>query len=103
MAEISNTGWFLFSFIPLGSGNPDKPNEMSMKCFQNTTSLENNMLLLNKAIASKGAKSAKNITSVSTDEKIFIMLLRRFTFHTSAELVFENQTSAKDLQDNANN
>lgn len=97
MAEISNTGWFLFSFIPLGSGNPEKPDSFSFKCFRNTATLENNMDMVRRAMKTSGAKSVKNLTSVTTDEKIFIVLLRRFSFHTSCELIYEEEPPRKDL------
>lgn len=97
MAEVSNTCWFLFSFIPLGSGDPDSPNKTQMTLFRNTATLENNMKLLKHAMKSTGAKDVKNITSVSTDEKILILLLRRFTFHTSAELLNEISSAKKDI------
>lgn len=93
MAEVSNTSWFLFSFIPIGSGDPDNPNKAQMTLFRNTSTLENNMKLLKHAMKQTGAKNVKNITSVSTDEKIFILLLRRFTFHTSAELLNDSTES----------
>ena len=86
---IENTGWFLFNFIPLGSGNPNDPNTCSCRFFQNTVKLENNMLLLENTCKTEGAKKAKNIVTYTTDEKVFLILLKRLSFHTTAELIDE--------------
>ena len=101
---VKNTGWYLFSLIPLGSGNPEKPNKVSFKCFRDTATIENNMKLLEYAIKENGASGVRNITSSVSDEKIFIILLKRFTIHTSAELVHDGQQQpSAEEKANANN
>lgn len=100
---VKNTGWYLFSLIPLGSGNPDKPNQVSFKCFRDTATIENNMKLLEYAIKESGASGVKNLTSFVSDEKILIILLKRFTIHTSAELVHDGQQPGAKEKDNAGN
>ena len=100
---VKNTGWYLFSLIPLGSGNPEKPNKVSFKCFRDTATIENNMRLLEYAIKENGASGVRNITSSVSDEKIFIILLKRFTIHTSAELVHDAQQPGAEGTANAGN
>ena len=100
---VKNTGWYLFSLIPIGSGNPEKPNKVSFKCFRDTATVENNMKLLEYAIKENGASGIRNITSFVTDEKIFVILLKRFTIHTSAELVHDGQQPSTEERAHANN
>ena len=78
--EIENTGWLLFKFIPLGSGDPAHPNESGCRLFQNTVVLQNNLDMLK-------AGRAVNLTSRKTDETIFVILLTRHAYHTSAVLL----------------
>jgi len=85
--EIENSGWFLLGFIPIASGNPDKPGSCSCKLFQNTVRLENNLKVLERKIREVGAGSAANLTSHWTDEAAFVILLKRRAFHTSAVLL----------------
>ena len=87
MVEIENTGWYLLDFIPLGSGDPDYPNDSTCRLFDDTVSLENNMRLLNWAVRRDGAKRAVDVTSHMTDEKVFIIFLKRLAYHTSARLI----------------
>lgn len=87
MVDITNTGWYLLNFIPLASGNPDAPNECSCRLFSQTTTLENNIRLLDWAATSRDAKEIKSVNSYWTDENVLIILLKRQTCHTSAELV----------------
>ena len=100
---VKNTGWYLFSLIPLGSGNPEKPNKASFRCFRDTATIENNMKLLEYAIKESGAGGVRNLTSFVSDEKIFVILLKRFTIHTSAELVHDGpQPNAEETVDENN-
>ena len=56
MVDIVNTGWYFLNFVPMASGNPDAPNECSCRILRQTTTLENNVKLLDRAIAEKGAR-----------------------------------------------
>lgn len=87
MVKAKNTSWFLLNVIPIGTGNPDKPNSVSFKLFSDNATIESNIKLLEHTIKKENALTVSNITSVVTDEKIFVMLLRRVTFNTSAELI----------------
>lgn len=85
--DVQNTGWYLFNFIPLGSGDHDAPNGFGCNIFQNSVSLENNMKILKKAMIAENAYKAENVVSRWTDEKVLFILLKRYACHTSAELI----------------
>ncbi len=85
--EIENTAWLLFKFIPLGSGDPSCPNETSCRLFRNTVTLQNNLDMLNSEMRRVKAGRVANLASRKTDETIFIILLTRHAYHTSAVLL----------------
>lgn len=85
--EIENSGWFLLGFIPIASGNPEKPDCCSCKIFRNTVNLENNYRVLERKAQDAGADSIANLTSHWTDESAFVILLKRRACHTSAVLL----------------
>lgn len=87
MVYIANSGWYLFNVIPIASGNPDCPNECDFKLFKQTTTMANNIKLLDWAVASAGAESYRTQTSYTTDENVLFILFKRHVLHTSAELV----------------
>ena len=95
MVDITNTGWFVFNIIPVACGNPNAPNEVSCRLFSNTTTLKNNMALLDYAATSEGACAMDNIVSYTTDESIFMILLKRHACHTSAELITDPFEAAR--------
>ena len=85
--EIENTGWSLLKCIPLGSGDPDEPNERSCRLFTNTVTLSNNVSLLRREMARVHATRVANLTSRKTEETILFILLTRNAYHTSAILL----------------
>ena len=85
--EIENTGWLLFKFIPLGSGDPLRPNEKTCRFFRKTMTLQNNLEMLEDEMERVGAKRVVNLVSHKTDESIFVLLLTRRAYHTSAVLL----------------
>jgi hypothetical protein len=89
VAVTENTGWYLFNFIPIASGDVSNPNGYTCSLFQNSVNLKNSMELLEYAMKKENAFSCKDIVSYSTDEKVFILLLKRLSYHTSAELIKE--------------
>ena len=86
MVDIENTGWYLFNFIPLASGDPSAPNHCRCRLFQRTVTLENNIRMLERIIREEGATGVKDLSSFTTDEHFFVMLLKRHAYHTSARL-----------------
>ena len=85
--EIENTGWLLFKCIPLGSGDPLRPNEKTCRFFRNTVTLQNNLEMLDNEMERVGAKRVENLVSRKTDESMFILLLTRRSYHSSAVLL----------------
>ena len=85
--EIENTAWLLFKFIPLGSGDPSHPNESGCQLFQNSVVLQNNLDMLEAEMKRVKASRVVNLTSHKTDETIFVILLTRHAYHTSAVLL----------------
>ena len=95
MVDVANTGWYLFNIIPLASGNPESPNECDFRLFQQTTTLENNIRMLDYAATERNASSVKDVSTYTSDECVFIILLKRHIIHTSAELVITEKDASK--------
>ena len=89
MVNIENSGWYLLNFIPIASGNPDRPNACTTRLFSKTVTLENNVKMLDKAIRDEGAVAVRDINSFTVDEHVLLMLLKRHAYHTSAQLLME--------------
>ena len=85
--EIENTGWLLFQFIPIGSGDPRYPNKNTCRLFQNTVTLQNNLNILNGEMERAGATRVANLSSRKTNESILFILFTRSAYHTSAVLL----------------
>ena len=85
--EIENTGWMLFQFIPIGSGNPRYPNKNTCRLFQNTVTLQNNLNILKSEMERTGATRLVNLNSRKTNESILFILFTRRAYHTSAVLL----------------
>ena len=84
---IENTGWTLFNVIPIGSGDPNRPDECSCRIFTNTTTLQNNLDMLEREMKRVGATRIVNLYSKTLDESIFFLLFTRTACHTSAVLL----------------
>jgi len=87
MIEVENTGWLLFNFIPIASGNPDNPGGHMCRLFQNTVTLDNNIELVNHAIRREQAVGVRDLVTYTSDEHVLVLLFKRISMHTSAELV----------------
>ena len=87
MVIIENTGWYLFNLIPVASGDPENPNGHTCRIFSDTVTLESNMKLLDYAMEQENAVGVRDLTSFTTEEYVLIILLKRYVYHTSAELI----------------
>ena len=87
VVEIENSVWLFLNFIPIASGNPERPNGNSCRFFRNTVNLENNMKVLNREMELEGVSSVANLTSRYADEKYLFFILARRACHTSAVLI----------------
>ena len=92
IVEIENSGWELFKFIPLASGNPQKPNRLSCRWFSNTVTLQNNLNLLEQEMKTRVATRFTNLTSRNSEESFLFILLTRNAYHTSAVLLKDANT-----------
>lgn len=90
MVDIENTCWMLLYCIPLASGEPNEPNEVLCRAFQNSATLENNMRMLDRARKESGATRVENLASRFSDTT-YLFLLNRYSCQTSAELVNDEQ------------
>jgi hypothetical protein len=91
--EIENSGWFLFTCIPITSGNPARPNSFSCRWFTNTVKLKNNIDVLHARMRERGVDEVANLTSHCENEKYLVFLLARRSYHTSAVLLAPTPTS----------
>ena len=96
MVNIENSGWYLLNFIPIASGNPARPNSCTTRLFSKTVTLENNVKMLDKVIRDEGAVAVRDINSFTIDEHVLLILLKRHSYHTSAQLLMkEDMADAK--------
>lgn len=84
---IQNNCCKLFGCLPLGSGDPDYPNEEVCSWFEDTLTLETNLTLLEQTMRKEGASGIRNLKSYRDDEQIIPLLLKRYMLNTSAEIV----------------
>lgn len=87
VVEISNACLLLLSFLPIASGDPQSPNSWGCTWFEDTTTVENQMRMLEAEASRIGATRAVDVTTLRTDESLFFFLLQREKIHTSAVLV----------------
>lgn len=85
--EIENSGWYLLSFIPIASGDFEKPNENTCRWFEDTVKVENNMRVLKNVMVCDRVNRVENLTSHRSDEKYLVFVLTRRAYHTSAVLL----------------
>ena len=95
MVVVENTGWYFLNFIPLASGNPERPNRCSCRLFRQTTTLESNMKMLEAEAARRGAVDIVNANSSWTDESVLFILFKRHMCQTSAELIIPTEEDLK--------
>ena len=93
MVDIENTGWYLFNFIPLASGNPSNPNSVSCRLFSRTVTLESNVKMLEDIMRREGATGVRNLNSYTTDEHVLVILFKRHAYHTSAQLILPGENT----------
>ena len=88
MLVVENSGWYLLNFIPIASGDVDRPNEsFAFKFFEQTTTLDNNMNMMAREMKLREFDSYKDLTTYTTDENVLIILFKRRAIHSSVELL----------------
>lgn len=84
---IENTGWTAFKVIPIASGDPQRPNKNTCRLFKDTTTLQNNLNMLDMEMKRVGASRIANLSSRTEDESLFLLLFTRTACRTSAVLL----------------
>ena len=84
---ITNSGGYLFRFIPILSGDPDYPNQEVCNWFDDTVTLKTNIRLLDEEVAKRKASGYRNLVSSTYDESVLLFLFKRKVLRTSAELI----------------
>ena len=92
IVEIENSGWEMFKFIPLGSGDTRYPNRLACRFFMDTVTLQNNLNLLEMEMKAKGVRRFTNLVSRNSEESFLFILLTRNAYHTSAVLLKDEDT-----------
>lgn len=95
VVEISNACLLLLSFLPIASGDPQSPNSWGSCWFKDTTTVANQMRMLEAEASRIGATRAVDMKTLRTDESLLLFLLQREKIHTSAVLVRDIPRPAK--------
>jgi len=85
--EIENSGWYLFTCLPIASGDFSRPDRVSCRWFTDTVKLENNLKILDGEMKRTHVTEVANLTSHRSDEKFLVFILSRRAYHTSAVLL----------------
>lgn len=88
LCDADNSCLLVCNVIPLFSGDPKYPNKNECIGFENTTTVSNNLVLINRERMRHKADALRDVTSFRTEEQVFFFLLKRSTLHTSAEFVY---------------
>ncbi len=91
MVNVKNSGWYLLNIIPIASGNPDRPNSIDFSFFHQTTTLENNVRMLDYAATERNAVDIADVSTFTSDESVFVILFKHHVIHTSAELILTHE------------
>lgn len=87
LVAVRNDCLKLLNCIPIASGDPNYPNGEVCNWFENTATLKTNMQLLDDAMAKHGYRSFNDLTSYTSEESVVPILFKRYSYHTSAELL----------------
>ncbi|MBO7721217.1 MAG: hypothetical protein J6T01_02305 [Kiritimatiellae bacterium] len=87
VVDVYNTNWFLFSVLPIVSGDTDNPGGWTTKFFRNTATVENQLKMLEAEAKRAGASRAVNVATFTTDESVLLFLFLREKYHTMAVLI----------------
>lgn len=85
--DIENVGWYLFDFIPILCGDPHHVNEVSSVFFRDTLTLQNNLDELMRIAQREGTYTIGSMMSHEVSESVWVIILSRHAYHTSATLM----------------
>lgn len=86
MVAIENSCWYLFNYFPIASGNAQNPNKVSCIFWEKTTTLDNNLRMLEGEMNRRGFNRYRDLVSYTDSESYLFILLKRESLYTSAEL-----------------
>lgn len=85
--DIENVGWYLFDIIPILCGDPQHVNEASSVFFRDTLLLQNNIDELMRIAQREGSYTIGSIVSHEERESVWVLIMSRHGYHTSATLM----------------
>ncbi len=86
MVEVDNVCWD-FLFLPIASGDVDNPNGWTCDWFSRSTTLDNQLTMLEREARRLGARKAIDVVTLSDDEDVLLILFLREKIRTSAVLL----------------
>ena len=87
LVDIENTGWYLLDFIPIVCGDPHGVNKFSTVFFRDTLTLQNNLDELLRIVHREPGTVLGNVVSHEESESMWVFLVTRHGYHTSATLL----------------
>jgi len=87
MCLVDNSCLLLFGFIPIVSGDITSEFDTDFVFWQDTTTVENNLRLVERAMRQERATNWRETSSFRDNESVLVFLLKRTTLRTSAELI----------------
>lgn len=87
MCVASNSCLLLLGCIPLASGDVHGGDDSTIVFFKDTTTVANNLHLVDGAMRREHAQQTRDLSSYRTDETILFLILKRTTLRTSAEFI----------------
>ena len=81
--EIHDSGWYVFGFLPIVSGNPDG---MWPHWFSDDVSGETTMKVLDRIVAREKPEALGTLVTREVDEDV-LFVISRVSCHTSAVLI----------------
>lgn len=85
--DIENVGWYFFDIVPILCGDPKGVNKVSSVLFRDTLTLQNNLDELMRIAQREGTYTIGSVMSHEVSESVWVFLLSRHGYHTSATLM----------------
>lgn len=91
VVRAENYGYYLFSFVPLFAGNPDRQNENTLSLFSDTVTVENNQKMIAKEAEKIGADAITGVNNkVSWTGSFSLWIIWREVLTSNATLLRKN-------------
>ncbi len=91
VVRAENYGYYLFSFVPLFAGNPDRQNENTLSLFSDTVTVENNQKMIAKEAEKIGADTITSVNNkVAWTGSFSLWIIWREVLTSNATLLKKN-------------